>query len=346
MMTSAPARAICIAAVRAAVVGVAVYVTVAHALAEPPAPQAHPLLVPPAPPPQSNDWSVETVTVTHRSTGPAVWHVTRGSADVAILGVVFPIPAEFTWNTKPLTAEMEGAREVLLPPRASTNIFAGSWFLLTNRALLRPPDGKTLWDLLDPALASRFAAARDMLHQDKDRYDDDAPTIAALRLEQDYMRVNDMTVEEPLDTIRSLARSRNVRVRRIADYDALPAVRELLKLPAATTDKCLDAAVRDVEIAAAHAEPAAEAWAVGDVAGIKANYSEPRLLACIVEISPRVTQLDTLSIEDTVSEITAALARNGKTVAVVSMGQLLRKNGVIERLGAAGISVSAPEPAP
>jgi hypothetical protein len=47
------------------------------------------------------------VTVTAKSAGPAVWHVTRGSADVAILGVVEPLPEKFTWNTKPLECVLE-----------------------------------------------------------------------------------------------------------------------------------------------------------------------------------------------------------------------------------------------
>ena len=42
-------------------------------------------------------------------------------------------------------------------------------------------------------------------------------------------------------------------------------------------------------------------------------------------------------------EITAALGQGGKSVAVVSIGQLLRKNGVLERLAAAGVAVDAPK---
>jgi len=222
-------------------------------------------------PAEPNDWSVETVTVTARSSGPAVWHVTKAGADVAILGIVDPIPENFTWNTAPLAALLDGSSLLLLPPRAEANIFNGLWFLLTRRDLLSPPDGKTLWDVLPAPLASRFAVARDMLHQDKDRYDDDAPAVAALRLEGDFLRADAMTQSEPEDTIRALARARGVEVRRIATYDALPGAEELLKLPPETSSKCVDAAVSDVDIASRHAAPAAEAWAVGDVAGIKAN---------------------------------------------------------------------------
>jgi hypothetical protein len=312
--------------------GVLIAGLVSPSLAQTPASQAEP-----------NEWSVETVTVTARSTGPAVWHVTKAGADVAILGIVDPIPDDFKWNTAPLAGLLDGASLLLLPPRAEANIFKGIWFLLTERDLLSPPDGKTLWDILPAPLASRFAGARDMLHQDKDRYDDDAPAIAALRLEGDFLRADAMTLKEPEDTIRSLARSHGVGVRRVATYDALPSAEELLKLPPETTSKCVDAAVSDVDIASKHAAPAAEAWAVGDVAGVKANYSQPRIYDCLLELSPLVTALDRRAIDDTVKEITAALARGGRTVAVVNIGLLLRKSGVLERLVAAGMTVAAPK---
>jgi len=306
-------------------------------------PQSFAQAPPVSTPVQPNDWSVETVTVTARSTGPAVWHVTKAGGDVAILGIVDPIPKHFTWNTAPLAGLLDGASVLLLPPRAEANIFKGLWFLLTERDLLSPPDGKTLWDVLPAPLASRFAVARDTLHQDKDRYDDDAPAVAALRLEGDFLRADAMTLEEPEDTIRSLARTQGVEVRRVATYDALPSAEELLRLPPEATSKCLDAAVSDVDIASKHATPAAEAWAVGDVAGIKANYSQPRIYNCLLELSPLVIALDKRAIDDTVSEVTASLDKGGRAVAIVSIGLLLRKNGVLERLVAAGVTVAAPK---
>jgi hypothetical protein len=294
-------------------------------------------------PPQQNDWSLETVTITAKSTGPAVWHATRGGADVAILGVVEPLPEKFAWNTKPLEGLLAGAHAVLLPPRAEANIFQGIWFLLTRHALLSPPDGKTLWDVLPATTASRFAMARDMLHQDKDRYDDNAPAIAALRLEGDYLRTKEMTFSEPEDAVRRLARARGVTVGRVATYDAMPGVEELLKLPASTTAKCVDAAVNDVDIASQHATPAAEAWAVGNVEGIKANYAQPKIYECLLELSPLVTALDKRATDDTVRDIMAELDKGGHAVAVVSIGLLLRKNGVMEKLLAAGVTVEGPK---
>jgi hypothetical protein len=293
-------------------------------------------------PAQSNDWSGETVTVSAHASGPPVWHVTKGAADVAIFGVVEPLPDDYAWNSKPLAKLLDGAKLVLLQPRAQANIFQGVWFLLTERELLHPPDGQTLWNLMSPSLTARFATARDMLHQDKDRYDDDAPAIAALRLEGDFMRVNQMTMQEPEDTIRHLARMHGIKMQRVATYDAMPGAEELLRLPASSTNRCVEAAINDVDIASHHAAAAAESWAIGDVDGIKANWSQPKLYDCLLELSPTVTALDKRATSDTVKQISQALDAGGHSVAVVSIGLLLRKDGVLERLNAAGIPVTGP----
>lgn len=294
-------------------------------------------------PAPSGGWSVETVIVTAHATGPAIWHVTKGDGEVAILGIVQPLPDGFQWNTAPLAALLDKAHLLLLPVRPNVPLFPGLWFLMTERSLLKPPEGKTLWDIISPSVASNLAAARDLLHQDRNHYDDMSPIVAALRLESDYRHVYMMTTHEPEDTIRALARARKIDVRRVASYDVIPGAEDLLKLPASRTGQCLDSAVNDVNIAIRHARPAAEAWAVGDVSGTEANWSEPQVYDCILSLSAQANALDRRAIDDTVEAITHALDFGGHTVAVVDIGLLLRRNGVLEQLMAQGARVNGPK---
>jgi uncharacterized protein YbaP (TraB family) len=294
------------------------------------------------PAPQANDWSVESVTVTAQAKGPAYWHATKGQAEVWILGTVEILPKDFVWNQTYFTKLLEGTRLVLLPPRASASLFDAGWFLLTKRSLLYMPDGQTLDGVLGAPLAAKFSSARAIVHRDADHYEDDAPPVAALELEGDFLKAKAMTYEEPTDTIESLARHRDIEVRHIAKYDAMPSVVAILKSPPGTSRTCVEAAVNDVEFENDHAEAAAEAWAIGDVAGIKTHYSESNVLQCLLAIAPEATALQTRATADTVSAIEAALNGGGRTVAVVGIGQLLRKNGVLEKLHADGIAVEGP----
>jgi len=289
-----------------------------------------------APPP------VETVTVTASARAPAIWHATRNGADVSILGIVQPLPDDFAWNTRPLQTILDGARLILLPPRVRMGVFGGAWFYLTERDLLHPPDGKTLWDVLDPEVAARLAAICDQLREPKVRYSDSSPIAAGMNLGSDFRHVYDLTTHEPEDTIRALARQRRLEVRRVADYDMIPSAEDLLKLPSARTGKCLDAAADDIAFQSRHVHSAAEAWAAGDVPGMLANWSEPKFYSCLVALSPHVTALDARSINDTVEAISGALDRGGRSVAVVDIGILLRENGVLDRLRSDGVSIAAP----
>ena len=280
---------------------------------------------------------VETVTVIAHPKGPAIWYVKKGGASVAILGIVEPLPDNFVWNTKPLEEILAGAQRVLLPARIQMGIFSGAWFYLTESGLLHPPYNKSLKDILDQSVEAELAQECEFLNESKERYNDNAPILAARRLASDFRHVFLLTTHEPEDTVAALARARRVVVRRIATYDLVPSGEELLKLPPAVTGRCIDASIRDIDFQSRHVSAAAEAWATGDITGMMVNSSPSHLYECLIELSSHATALDARSIDDTVAAIDEAIADGGRTVAVVDIGILLRKGGVLDRLNADGI---------
>lgn len=285
---------------------------------------------------------IETVTVTASARGPAIWHATKDGADVAILGIVEPLPDNFAWNTRPLEAVLGVAHLVLLPPEVRMGLFSGAWFYLTESDLLHPPNNKTLRDVLDPRIAAELTRACEFLHEPADRYSDNSPILAAMRLGSDFRHVDYLTTHEPEDSIAALARARRVAVRRIATYDLIPSAEELLRLPPSATGKCIDASIRDMDFQSQHVAAAANAWAMGDVAGTMTNWSPSNYYQCLVRLSPRAIAIDARSIDDTVHAVNEALADGGRTVVVVDIGILLRHDGVLDRLKAAGISITGP----
>ena len=286
--------------------------------------------------------SIDTVTVIARTRGPAIWHVSRDGGDVAILGIVQPLPDNFVWNTKPLEALLGSARLVLLPPKVQMDVLSGAWFYLTESDLMRAPGNKTLWDVLDPGVAADLAKICEFLHEPKDRYSGNSPVLAAMRLGSDFRHVAYLTTHEPEDMARALAHARQVQVSRVAAYDLVPSAEEILKLPAAQTGKCVDAAIGDIEFQSKHVQQAAEAWAIGDVAGMMANWSRSSAYDCLTQLSPHAAAIDMRSIGDTVSAINDALANGGRSIALVDIGILMRKDGVLDRLKAEGVSVTGP----
>ena len=105
---------------------------------------------------------------------------------------------------------------------------------------------------------------------------------------------------------------------------------------------CLAQALEDVNWALGRADTAARAWAVGDIKTVKAHYSEWRLGNCVIGAVQRFSDIDGRNIAEYVSATDAALNKPGKTIVVIHMGPLLRKNGVLEGLQARGIAIEGP----
>jgi hypothetical protein len=295
-----------------------------------------------ADPPPVQDWSnIETVVVTAHVPGPPMWHVRKGGAEVVLIGIVDPLPKDLDWNTDGVRAALKGASELLLPPKASAGLFEVLWLLAWHSDALYLPGGTTVESTLPPELRARFIAARDRIHGDAGRYSGLRPPLAALRLEGDVLKTQGLTMDEPAAALRRLARDGGVPSRFVADYEAIPMLKQLPGMPQAANDACVKAALDDIDAVSAHAAAAAHAWASSDLAGIKANYSEQRFESCIQSM-PSISALFERAVNDSANAVDTALAGHGKTVMVSSIGLLLRQNGILDRMRAEGATIEGP----
>ena len=290
----------------------------------------------------AQNWGAPEIVEVQAAPGPAVWHLTRGDSEVWILGTVGAMPDGLVWNKNYLAALLDGARAILMPPRPSIGVFEGAWFLLTNGSKFSLPRGQSLEPSLSPELRARFVALREKLDESEGHYRTDTPLRAALRLFEDVSDKLDLTRDEPRDTISSLARSKHVPSAPIARYEVLDAAEDVLKLDLAQQKICLAQSVEDADRAFAHAVPAAQAWAIGDIKGVKANYGDSRVLDCVTAAVHSVADINERNVADYTASINAALDKPGKAIAVIDIGPLLRRNGVLERLQALHVAIEGP----
>ncbi len=213
--------------------------------------------------------------------GPLMWRVNKGGASVILLGLVDPVPEDLAWNSAGVSDALKGARLLLLNARASVGIVEGLWFLAWHSDSIYLPDDTPMETTLPEALRRRFAAARDNIHRNAGRYASLRAPLAALRLEGDFLGAAKLSRTEPSETVERLARRLGVNARPVANYEALPMLRALPTMSAAANEACVKDALDDLESLRAHGAAAAQAWAVGDLDGIKANYSEERFQSCI-----------------------------------------------------------------
>jgi TraB/PrgY/gumN family len=291
-------------------------------------------------PPPVKDWSkdIETVVVTAHRSGPLMWKVKKGDATVVLFGILEPVPEKLAWDDAPLRDALKGARQMLLPPQASVGLVEGLWFLAWNSDKVYLPSDTPMEATLPASLRARFVAGREKIHRDADRYSSLRLPLAGLRYEGDFFKERGLVYDEPLAALKHIAHSLGVPVKTIADYEAIPMLKQLPSMPASANEMCLTASLDDVEALGVHAVPAAQAWAKGNLAGIEANYSERRFESCIQAV-PSFEGLFKRAVNDSMNALNASLEKPGTTVMVVSLGELLRDNGLLDKLGAESLSV-------
>jgi uncharacterized protein YbaP (TraB family) len=285
--------------------------------------------------------AVETVEV-QAPPGPAVWHLTRGASEVWILGTVGAMPEGLSWNRQYLSELLDGAREILMPPRPSVGILEGAWFLLTNGSKLSLPRGQALEATLPADLRAHFIATRTAIGRSESRYKTDTPIRAAVRLQTDFQDKTRLYAWEPSHTIRDLADAKHVKISNVAKYEIVDAMKEVLRLDPGQQQHCLAQAVEDIDRLTAHADIAARAWAVGDIATVKQHYAESRLYDCVIAAVQSVANFNERQITDYTNAIDTALNQPGKTIVAIGIGPLLRQNGVLQRLKARHIAIEGP----
>jgi len=285
--------------------------------------------------------SNEVVVVTAQQPGPAFWHIKKGNSEIYILGTIAEMPKGLNWNSNHLAEVIAGAHAVLIPPVASSGILSAGWFLLTHRGLLSMPDGKTLEETLPPDLKARFVAARSSLAIPAEKLEDDPPILVAFELQKKFGEAAKLDSDEPTNRVKKIAGEEHVSLRPIADYSALDIIKEALRLPLAAQQTCLEESLTKLEQRKNHAMALAQAWAIGDLKAIKANYTGRSFNKCVKQV-PSFGRITDQAVKDYLKAIDDALSKPGKTVMLTDIGSLLRGTGVVDQLHAKGILIEGP----
>lgn len=297
--------------------------------------------IPPAAPDDGQSAVVEALEVVAQPPGPALWKVSRPGSEVVIVGAVAPLPHLLVWDTARVERALDGANLLLVPPRPKVGLFDMAKFAVFGLGKVHQPRNQPLETVLPEPLRQQFVEARTIARQDASRYAGWKPIAAGFLLVQDFRKMAGLSDGKPVTTITKLAQAKRVRVRAAEDIKVAPLIKAAGSASDADGQACLADAVAQVRFEAANARPAAEAWARGDLAQVRAHYGPSPLEACIAQ-APSASAVIEQGTEASARTIVEALNHPGKAVAVVDMTFLLRRNGVLDRLKAQGAEISVP----
>jgi len=288
---------------------------------------------------------MDELVVTGERTGPGMWHVHRGAAEVWILGSMSPLPKGITWRATQVEKVLDGTSQVLVQKPFEIGIARILWLLITERSALMVRGGKRLKDVLPAELHARFAAQRAKYTQDPDKWERFRPLIAAAFLQQAAFHQVGLSTRLDLGAaVRTLAKKHHVRVEEIKIAGVGDVMDALKTLPPATENACVDASLVTVERDLPRLLERAQAWASGNLERIEKLREPSEVDACRAALDTGVGAADLISrIRRTwLGTIEKYLQNAGVTLVVMNMDMLLEPGGLLDELRAKGYEVDAP----
>ena len=284
---------------------------------------------------------IEEVLVTGEHPGPGLWKVSNGDHVLWILGTQSPLPTRLIWRPDEVELVMTEAQQVI-------GNYSGSFTLQGQSAF--GTKGKPLRRLLPGRTYKRWLALKKKYIGSNQEIETALPVTAALFLRSSAFEKTGLTnADQMLRRIYGLARSYNVpvttahQVNRIIDA----AGRDDAKSQRIGIDYLIST-IDNLENDLRNARTRANAWAVGDIAALKAQADADKNTADLYASSwpfLRDSELHSI-IEETnrswVEAATMALQRNRTTLAALPIFLLLRDDGLMPALRSQGFVVEAP----
>jgi len=288
---------------------------------------------------------MDELTVTGEHTGPGMWHVHRGAANLWILGSMSPLPKGITWRSKQLEQVLDSTHQVLVPKPFEIGIVRVLWLLITERSLLMVRGGKRLKDVMPPNLHERFAIQRAKFSDDSDKWERYRPIIATAFLQQAAFHQVGLSTRLDLGAaVRTLASKHHVRIEELKIAGMHDVLDALKTMPPATENACVEASLVTIEKDLSRLVERAQAWATGNVERIANLHEPPEVDACRAALDEGTGASDLIAlVRRTWLERMEKYLRGGETtMAVVNLDLLLEKGGLLDELRAKGYDVDAP----
>lgn len=313
-----------------------------------------------APAPASSITTLQAINVTGVVPGPGLWKVGHGEHVLWVLGVVPTVPDGIRWQPAEVERAIAGSQAMIAAPDVKLKVDA-SWFgklflLLPVRNAQRNPDGKTLAEVLPPALYARWQVQKQRYFGDDRGIERYRPIVAGSKLLKQALKANGLRSSGKVeDAILALAQQHAVKVVNPDTtleihhpHDAVKAFAKQGPDGRACFEEVLDAVEHQIPTIRARAN----AWATGDIEALRKlpgnDYRKVCTSALMNTGFARQIGIDNLpqQVENRwLDAAESALVSNTQSFAVLPMQEVLDPRGYLAALQARGYTVTAPDAA-
>lgn len=275
----------------------------------------------------------EEFVVTGEREGPRVWRVINGENELVIFGELSPLPKGVTWRSQTIETLIADASLVTSDRLSMTFPDVGVFKMVGLAMELRKRsrnDGKAkLKEVLPPDLYARYDALRTKYGKNDQTWEKLRPIAAASQLEAEAYEDSGIRRTSLVEQVQKIAKKEkrpwketNVEFR----GDVKAAIREADenadKVEIACFSEILDSLERDLPLL----RQRANAWAIGDLAALRALPLPPPREACseVLRGSKEFARLIDGGRDQLIAELETSLQQNQTTFLVASVDSLLR----------------------
>jgi len=286
--------------------------------------------------PQTRPWSdITEVVVRAHAPGPAMWKLTRGASTVWVMGTLHVAPKTVAWDATRFQRVLAGAHVLILPRVVRDDT--------VSEQDMELPGSQQLSDAVAPATYARYRAilAREAF--------DGLPTGLAYQpawagawLISRVYEAHGLTSHIVPPEVAVLAGQSGVAIKYVDRHTTRLQARQYDHLDKAVGEACLNDYLDSIDHDIAAVDAMGKAWADGDVPAILAQHRDPAWVTCFLSQPKYAQTYETYAVDDMVKAVDKALQTPGKSVAVMPLSDLLRQGGILDRLRAEGVTITAP----
>ncbi|WP_409675681.1 TraB/GumN family protein [Blastomonas sp.] len=287
---------------------------------------------PSQPPPTENE-----IVVSAKRSGAPMWTIDTPTGTVLLVGEIRAVPKSTPWEPERLRDATAEASRVIL--RAQPKFSPGDVLRLIFRggSFTKLPDGRVAASYLTVEQRARLASLETRYKVDYDRGSFLMSSFDLLARRLDF---DNSTMDDATDIVEKAAKRAGIAIVRPERFRGEDLLDNLAAAAPASHIACLEAAMAATEAGQSIIEARGDDWRRFDVPAVMANPLEIALSTCWPwadedlggEIRDQWTRL-----------ITEASGTDGVTLAVVPLGVLAEKQGVLDQLAARGFAIAGPE---
>jgi len=286
--------------------------------------------------PPAKPWSdITEVVVRARAPGPAMWKLTRGDATLWVMGTLHVAPKDVAWDATRFQRVLTGAHLLILPRVVHDDTVSEQDMELAG--------SQQLSDVVAPGTYARYRAV--LARENFDGLPTGLayqPAWAGAWLVSRVYDAHGFTTHIVPPEVAVLAGRSGVPVKYVDRHTSRLQARQYDHLDKAAGEACLNDYLDGIDHDIAAVDAMGKAWAEGDVPAILAKHRDPPWVTCFLS-QPKYAEIyETYAVDDMVKAVDKALQTPGKSVAVMPLSDLLRQGGILDRLRAGGVTITAP----